>query len=278
MSDDENDPIQGPMPSQEWLRAKRERIAAEEREREERDQRDWLSSLAERATSEAAAWQQLPCGGELQRVGACSDAIAVTCERRDHVMCPRRQLVTLRSEQQEARRALRSTLVGSGVPERVLCAVFDQAPLETEAVRLLREALVRKPAPIFVVLSGGVGCGKSCAAASWLAGTGGGDWVSAADLATLSPYEATGRERLRGARLVLDDLGTEYVDGKGFMAALLDGVVDHRYANLLPTVVTTNLGPGDFRDRYGPRVADRLREAGAFIVVGGKSLRRRGGA
>jgi DNA replication protein DnaC len=268
-------PVQGPVLSGDWLREKAERIAAEEADREQRDTQDWLAGLRAKADAELAAWAALPCNGVAEQVGNCSDDFAASCHRRDHVMCPRWQVARALEEQRGARRQMRHRLTIAGVPERVLVAAFDREPLETEAIKAikaLRDALGKRPT--IVVLSGGVGCGKSCAAAWWL-GQHGGDWISAGDLSKISPYEGGGTERLRSARLVLDDLGVEYLDAKGFLQATLDGVIDHRYANMLPTVITTNLSAAEFKARYGKRVEDRIREAGAFVVITSPSLRVR---
>ena len=75
--------------------------------------------------------------------------------------------------------------------------------------------------------------------------------------------------------LVVDDLGSEYNDAKGFFSALLDEVIDCRYGAKLPTVITTNLDSSGFSARYGARVVDRIREAGRFINCGNTSLRGR---
>jgi hypothetical protein len=262
-------PVQGPdaLP---MLRERSLRIAAEEADREQRDTQDWLSGLRAKADAELAAWAALPCNGVAEMVSNCTDDFAAGCRRRDHVMCPRWQVARALEEQRGARRQMRSRLTIAGVPERVLVVAFDREPLETEAIKALRDALGKRPT--IVVLSGGVGCGKSCAAAWWL-GQHGGDWISAGDLSKISPYEGGGTDRLRSQRLVLDDLGVEYLDAKGFLQATLDGVIDHRYANMLPTVITTNLSAAEFKARYGKRVEDRIREAGAFVVITSPSLR-----
>ena len=131
-----------------------------------------------------------------------------------------------------------------------------------------------------VVLSGGVGCGKSLAAAAWLlAGQLEGVrglWMTAARLARWPRYdEDRMSELLTVRRLVIDDLGDEYLDEKGAYLSLLDEVVNERYGNARPTVLTTNLNAVAFKIRYGPRIADRIREAGKFESVDGPSLRKR---
>ena len=51
-----------------------------------------------------------------------------------------------------------------------------------------------------------------------------------------------------------------------------------RHGHRRLTVCTTNLKASDFRARYGERVADRIRECGAFVEIAGTSRRIAGGA
>ncbi len=68
--------------------------------------------------------------------------------------------------------------------------------------------------------------------------------------------------------LVLDDLGaerqTEWSDAK------FDEIIDERYINRLPLVVTLNVAP----DKLPPRIADRLHE-GTVLILKAESYRRR---
>lgn len=264
------EPLQGPYLSADVLRDRAARQQAAEADRDRQDTQDWLAGLRAKAEAESQAWLTFPCKGVLESVGMCSDAFEDTCQRRDHIMCPRRRMVEVIAERRHHRGLLRSRLSAAGVPERTLTHVFDAQPLETEALKALQAALESKPT--IVVLSGGVGCGKSCAAAWWLSQAEGA-WVAAADLAKVGDDAVTAQ--LRAKRLVLDDLGMEYLDGKGYLLAKLDSLVEHRNANMMPTVITTNLGAAEFKSRYGKRVEDRIREAGPFVVIAAPSLRRR---
>lgn len=139
-----------------------------------------------------------------------------------------------------------------------------------------------------LVLSGGPGCGKSTAAAVWVGtappagslplapGSGQPMWLPFSSLQAVSRYrrdELAPLERAR--RLVVDDLGSEYLDNHGAFASLLDGLLVDRFGNLRPTVITTNLDATTFKARYGERIADRIRGAGRFVDVNGPSFRRR---
>lgn len=67
--------------------------------------------------------------------------------------------------------------------------------------------------------------------------------------------------------LILDDLGT--AKETEWAIEQLDFIIDHRYENRKPLIVTTNLTLDDLP----PRVADRLRE-GTLILLKGESFRK----
>lgn len=132
-----------------------------------------------------------------------------------------------------------------------------------------------------LVLSGSPGSGKSFAAGRFLYDTSAGNtWTTArfVDVSTLARMprydEKAMKEIEEASALVIDDLGMEFDDKSGAFRSLLDAVINARYANALKTVITTNLDATAFKARYGERVADRIREVGAFVVCGGESLRR----
>jgi hypothetical protein len=150
----------------------------------------------------------------------------------------------------------------------------------------------------FLFLAGPVGVGKSCAAAWFLDSPrtftephpfGGpakttirealGRFITADAVAKASNYDGEFWDALRDTpRLVLDDLGIERLDDKGWGLANLSGLLCHRHAHRLPTVITLNLTRRTFEDRYassdGGRLRDRLRESAWFVELTGPSLRR----
>jgi len=140
-----------------------------------------------------------------------------------------------------------------------------------------------------LVLSGGTGVGKTHAAVSLTFelevngrlgynGLGGiSHFIAATDLAKRAGFdhEAQWRELEQSRLLVIDDYGAEFADGKGWLAAAFDGLINHRYADCRLTVITTNLDAAAFKSRAGERIADRIVEAGRFVVLAGESLRRR---
>lgn len=62
--------------------------------------------------------------------------------------------------------------------------------------------------------------------------------------------------------LAIDDLGTEPPAVKlyGTERLPLADLLVARYDSRLPTIITTNLGPAGIAERYGERIADRIRE------------------
>jgi DNA replication protein DnaC len=104
--------------------------------------------------------------------------------------------------------------------------------------------------------------------------------TTAADLyAALRPRHGIDSEaefgRYRDARLLLiDDLGadrkpTEFTEEVNFR------LINHRYENHLPTLITSNVGPAELADRLGDRVTSRLAEMCERVAMKGNDRRRR---
>ena len=74
-------------------------------------------------------------------------------------------------------------------------------------------------------------------------------------------------EVLNCKALFIDDLGTEGIQyySYGNVCKPINDIILARYAARLPTIVTTNLNLGEFANRYGDRVSDRLNEIYAMI-------------
>ena len=188
-------------------------------------------------------------------------------------------------------------IAAAGVPRRALEVLSAaQDTLATDAVAGDIGLLV---------LSGSPGSGKTVAAAKWIAlyyrdrknwrrrawmdgreedsdvgyafsfGCGQAMWIGANAMARIDHYGEGVGELAKVSRLVIDDLGAEYLDAKGFYLSMLDEVLNDRYAAKRPTLMTTNLDRDGFKARYGERIADRVREAGRFVGVGNVSMRGR---
>ena len=174
--------------------------------------------------------------------------------------------------------------VKQGIPAKDVELVIGQKGLRK--TRALDAVQAPPDGARFIVLSGGVGCGKTTAASWWLWH---GDhrhapyvrsnpplFVTGAWIERHSRYDHESFDGLETAKaLVVDDLGMEFADAKGNFLADLDALLDARYRNLLATVLTTNLESDDFKRRYGRRLRSRIHERGCFLNVNGTDLRRR---
>ncbi len=173
-------------------------------------------------------------------------------------------------------------LEAGGFPRRALDA-YRHGVAPADAISKLAEATGRTIG--IVVISGPPGIGKTVAA-TWLAARRREPWqfVRASALLAASRYDRAARDRLYSTALVVDDIGAEYADPKGSFAADLDELLDVFYGSMRPLVITTNIlsvakGPDGktvypFVERYGERIADRLRECGRWISLTGESRRR----
>lgn len=84
------------------------------------------------------------------------------------------------------------------------------------------------------------------------------------------------RQRIRdcqqAALLVLDDFGAE--KASEWTQERFYSIVDHRYANCLPLIVTSNLPPGEVAAQGGDRAASRLGEMCTVLKMTGPDRRR----
>ena len=71
--------------------------------------------------------------------------------------------------------------------------------------------------------------------------------------------------------LIIDDLGTE--QKTEWSAIKIYNIVDSRYRNGLPTIITTNINLKDLEDMYHKRTYDRLMEMCTPVMNDGKSIR-----
>lgn len=174
-------------------------------------------------------------------------------------------------------RADRETVVKRGVPEIHLEAIYDREPVDCDALKSVTTFLLGRQT--LLILSGGVGIRKTGSACYALVRKPG-VFVTADDLGRVAAAkDDESREAWQRARraqvLVVDDLGGEYLDDKGWFFRVLNGLIDHRYGMKLKTIITTNVDSATFKQLYGDRIVDRLREAGRWVNLGGESVRKR---
>lgn len=206
------------------------------------------------------------------------------------------------ASQVEARKSrIAAYRVEWGIPPRVI-ALLDGVG-DTDAVRKARAFMDESNPRTLLVLSGGTGCGKTvaaCVALDYATAydpylrqrlvTPGetrpaqrfnspGRFVKAIDLVRAGTFDGAFWESLEDASvLVIDDLGTEPLDEKGWALANVAALLDGRYDSLRKTILTTNLPLTAFKARYcaadGGRLYDRLRESGVYVELAGQSLRQ----
>jgi len=169
-----------------------------------------------------------------------------------------------------------------GVPERVMKNLGVLK--ETVPVRYVREFALSPREAWCMVLSGGKGTGKSTAAAVWLYEEAvrvptheERYWWNGTKIARTNGYARDFEKMIKSHLMVIDDLGVEYLDKNGNFLQRLDELIDERYSNFKRTIITTNLNALAFKERYGERVADRMREGfawgGGFMELSTNSMR-----
>lgn len=227
-----------------------------------------LAEISAHAERQIAAFRELPCRGEVARIPECSDEFASKCERRTTPSCPR-SIVEL--DAGRARDTLAERLELSGIPRGVrnVLALGFQPTEATQAVDAWLATDLR-----LLLLSGGVGTGKSVAA-GYAIQRSPGRWMHASEIAKAGRFEAEARWReLTGCRLlVIDDLGSEFNDAGGWGRAKLTELVLERYEDAKRTVITTNLDGKQWATYADQRIRDRVKGNGMARVIGGKSKR-----
>lgn len=179
--------------------------------------------------------------------------------------------------------------IGRKIPVRYRSAVADHPDVQAWVREVVGQANVAIPYPTVetgpsLLLLGPVGTGKThqCYGAiralavsgvrcSW-------ELIAAADFYAeqrprprVDPEEQFDR-LTRVGLLVLDDLGaakaTEWTEEITYR------LINSRYQDCRPTVVTSNVTPKNLADALGERVASRLREMGRVVALKGSDRRR----
>lgn len=100
----------------------------------------------------------------------------------------------------------------------------------------------------------------------------------ASELGILMKDDRESYEKVKKACvLLLDDIGfagdAEIVNNYGIKTDPIADVLEHRYANRLFTVMTTNLSEDELQVRYGQRIYSRLREMCVWVAFKGEDYR-----
>ncbi len=149
-----------------------------------------------------------------------------------------------------------------GVPPRYRGATFESFTAHTASQQSALEAM-RDHAGDGVMLLGNAGSGKThlaCAAID--AGPAGSLFANTAALLddVRRGYDGDGRglfaRALSAPLLALDDLGSEAVTD--WVRDRLYTLINHRWDNCLPLIVTTNVPAADLAERIGQGVASRI--------------------
>lgn len=74
--------------------------------------------------------------------------------------------------------------------------------------------------------------------------------------------------------LLIEDLGKEYSASSGFAELHLENLLRHRSRELLPTIITTNLSPAEFKERYRQSTAAIALESMIAVEVKGPDWRK----
>jgi DNA replication protein DnaC len=72
--------------------------------------------------------------------------------------------------------------------------------------------------------------------------------------------------------LVIDDVGA--TKDSAWTDEVFDRLINARYEWLRPTLITTNVAPGEFGEKFGERVTSRLMEMATVVPFMGPDLRR----
>lgn len=182
-----------------------------------------------------------------------------------------------REQAERARQEIRRGWTRAGIPERLHDCV--SSPTETPALGAVRSWL--SSGKTLLALIGPPDRGKSTAAC-WAAAQVGGRVVKAIDLVRRGTYDTRWWDALYAERLVVvDDLGTEPADEKGYALANVHALIDRAYDGRPALVFTANLTPQRFLERYltsdGERSLQRFRESGEIVeCVSGTGFRPTG--
>jgi hypothetical protein len=160
-------------------------------------------------------------------------------------------------------------------PDRLVCRYAAGELADTQAMRHAREFMGGDWTVL--ALTGGVGSGKTLAAMHVAVEAGGSrpGFIRSTRFERMGRYERELQAWLDArTMLVLDDVGVEFLDGKGAYLSLLDELVDQAWGDRRRLVITANLSPTELAKRVGERVWSRIADVGMVGQCGGEDMRR----
>lgn len=168
-------------------------------------------------------------------------------------------------------------------------ATFDQQSEVIEAVKALAIAFTGKERKFGALLQGNVGNGKTTLLRAtqtvirfineqmFTTMQPGLTMKDAKELSVMGSARSEALAAIKDCKmLAIDDLGREPASTKEYgnvISPIID-LIEYRYDRQLFTIVSTNLTRPQLRDKYGDRVADRLREMMEFIQFKHESYRK----
>ena len=156
------------------------------------------------------------------------------------------------------------------VPRAYVHAIVEHAVESTPQVQKIADIIeAGSPYPRFILLTGTVGSGKTMAAAYFA-------WKMEAYFRSSTEFiNEAKNDQISGPAsvrfLVIDDLGKE--DPAPWHMSVFQTAINHRYANELTTLITTELDYKSLVKRYGQSFVDRITDGGFTIACTGDSKR-----
>lgn len=214
------------------------------------------------------------CEGLLAQVERCSERDRWRCPERESPQCPR----AIRAYQQSIARSRGAPLStaavyeGMGIPSAIARALAEDVLEPNDARSVVAEWWAASPRPRVLVLNGESQIGKTYAAAE-LCATWSGQFIHVPTTFVGKMAKREYRDSLLGITLVVfDDLGLEKLDGFDDFKACFDAVFCARVDAGMFTIIVTNCG-SELRERYGDRVAERIKKHGWAKNIAVKQVR-----